>query len=192
MLNKAELLTIDAYVEFIFKSGLSDRFAWAVRQDAALLEENNFWNWLKTKNTQGEIINSSIEHLFTPEMIETLRHLYKSSGVYSFWNQKCQALYIGTSINLSERIQSSFSERFKNYNRSIIFRYIKTKSASDACVLEAFFIAKYKPAMNGSLKFNDEVTIIIKDLPEFSNPIKCNTFKETKKKAKHILDGSCV
>jgi len=173
-LDVNKLLNIVAYVEILFSSQLSDRFSWDVQKDPSLLEESKFLGWLQENKLANWTLDAEIEHEVTSEFVKTLSELVRIPGVYSFWSGPGIPLYVGMSVNLADRAESSFKERFRNYGRTIFFRYIVTKTGSDASVLESFFIAKLKPAFNFTGKYADALTLEI-EAAKWSEPIMCNT-----------------
>jgi hypothetical protein len=173
-----DILDAETYIEFIYSKKLTDKFTWALRSDPCLLENEKFFNWLQRNNTTGYLdIPSDYEHELTAQFIDELKNLSGVPGVYSFWTKKDTPLYVGVSINLSDRILSSFSERFRKYKRQVYLRHVVTESAADAAVLEVYFINLLKPALNGSSKYADTLTLSMPAIPEFTEGVLCNTIK---------------
>ena len=172
-LNIAEILNIKSYVDILYSAKLADEFGRDLLSNPTLLEESNFLGWMQRNKMSAWILDSEIEQELTPEFAQLLSELVRKCGVYSFWSGKGMSIYVGMSTNLSNRVISSFKERFKNYDRKIWFRYMVTDTASNAAVLEQCFIATLKPAFNSLSKFPDEMTLIV-DLPKWSRPIQCN------------------
>tara|TARA_R110000868_G_C10855269_1_gene761082 strand:- start:541 stop:1143 length:603 start_codon:yes stop_codon:yes gene_type:complete len=169
--------SIDFYAE-LSHLGLLDVFTWAVKNNPLILHENEFFHWLKF-NTLSVGTNIYYDKRYTKEFIDKMEDLKDLPGIYAFFNKDDICLYIGTSITLGERINTSFKERFVNYHMTLYLKYLLTQTRSDAFVLETVAIAKYKPAYNTTGKYDDELTINI-SLPDFSNPIACNLVKEIK------------
>lgn len=170
-LNQDEMLPLGQYVHSAYE--FADDFTWEMKKDITVLHENNFWNWIRVKNTLGFAMPSEIDHVTTDIFHETLSLLMGVPGVYSFWNKSDICLYVGVSIDLSTRIAASFTERFRHYCNAVYLRYLPTKTSSDAAVLEAVYIAKHKPVLNRTGKFNDELTLEYEP-PEMRDPIPCN------------------
>ena len=163
----------ETYVDMVYNNGMGDEFGWAVRKDPTLLEENRFLMWLQKEKNAGFVFPSEIELVTTSEFKDCLESLQKRPGCYSFWNESELPLYVGTSIDLGSRISGSYSERFRHYSSVVFLRYVVTKTASDAALVEVALIATHKPALNGAAKFDDELTIEVQ-LPPLSDPIQCN------------------
>jgi len=49
-----------------------------------------------------------------------------------------------------------------------------TQSAADAVLLEAYFITKWNPPLNGMDNYQDGVTLTVEPIPEWSAPVRCN------------------
>lgn len=179
--NFKEFLTPESYIDFIYNKGLQDEFCWAVKTSPELLENENLMKWLqKRQSLEDFIVPSKLENILTAKFIAVVKPLRKIPGVYSFWTKKDTPIYVGFSIDLRNRIMGSFSERFVNYKKTIYFKYIAAKSASDAALLKIYFICKLKPALNSTSKYTDTLTINLKKEPIFSKPILCNIVKKNK------------
>lgn len=171
LVNKSLIPAIDLYQELTYL-GLLDAFTWEVKNNPIILHENEFFNWLKI-NTLSIGQHIYYDKRYTKEFIDKIGDLKCLPGVYAFFNKDDICLYIGTSISLGERINTSFKERFINYHMTIYLKYFLTQTRSDAIVLEAVAIAKFKPPYNTTGNFGDELTLDIK-IPDFSYPIACN------------------
>ena len=177
LISHEDIINIDLYEE-LKKQNLVDSFTWAIKENPLLLVEHNFLQWMKSQTLpQGIFIR--YEKNLVKEFIDKINDLASLSGVYGFYNSDNICLYIGVSVNLGERIASSFHERFHNYHIPIYLRYFLTETKSDAYVLETVAISKIKPVYNTTGKYGDELTLDI-GLPEFSKPILCNCSKEVK------------
>ena len=183
-----KLMPIETYVDMAYENDLGDQYGLAIRRDPKLLEEDNFLRWLQVENNGGFLFPTQIELITTNEFRDCVSSLKRRPGCYTFWNENDLPLYFGTSVDLATRICTSFSERFRSYSSVVFLRYIVTETASDAAVCEVALIAKYKPALNGSSKFNDSLTIQV-DIPELSNRIQCNV-PGTKIRVDHGFCGS--
>jgi hypothetical protein len=169
----AKVMSSETYVDMAYSAGLGDDFFLALREDASILEEDQFFIWMQKTKVAGFALPKEIDLVTTNEFRECLKSLSKRPGCYTFWNDSDLPLYIGTSTDLASRICCSFSERFRHYRNTVFLRYVVTETASDASVCEAALIAKHKPALNGAGKFADELTIHI-HLPQLSERIQCN------------------
>lgn len=89
--------------------------------------------------------------------------------VYKFISTNGSLLYIGRTIHMKPRMDLHFSKGesgYKNIPREAIpfigeCVYTETESFADAIVLEAYLIAKYKPAYNREYMTDDELTLEI-------------------------------
>lgn len=182
-INPDEVLSIDFIVDKVYKGNVStlpDIFSWDLRNNPALIEEDNFLKWYAKKNIINTLFLDTIIHIVTPEFSNRLKSLQKINGVYSFWTKKNTSLYIGMSSDLQNRIVCSFRERFSKYNKPIYLKVCVCKTGSDAALMEVFFINKFKPALNGNSKYNDEITIKLIGSPDFEEPILCNHVSKKK------------
>lgn len=184
-INPDNLLEAETYISFVYQKGLQDQYSWDLKENPFLLEDDNLMQWLQKHNAIGNfLIPSNLEHIITAEFSTTLKDLKFIPGVYSFWTKSGIPLYIGVSIDLQSRVMSSFGERFLRYKKPVYFKYLSTGSASDAALLEVYFICKLKPSLNGVSKYSDLLTIQIKKEPKFSKPILCNKIKSVEKNEK--------
>lgn len=89
-------------------------------------------------------------------------------GVYLLYKQN-KIIYVGVSVNLSERILSSLTDK----PSSDSFSYIDTDSLSDAYILEVLLINKIKPIYNnlskgdGVVSFEIPIKYRYKDLVKY-------------------------
>lgn len=89
-------------------------------------------------------------------------------GVYILYRQN-KIIYVGVSVNLSERILASMTDK----PSSDSFSYIDTDSLCDAYILEVLLINKIKPMYNNQSKGDGAVSFEIpkkyeyKDLAKF-------------------------
>ena len=82
-----------------------------------------------------------------------------SPGVYQFFNQLNEIIYVGKAKNLKKRVSSYFSkDRYENNKLKVLvskidrIEYIVVESESDAFLLENNFIKKHQPRYNILLK----------------------------------------
>lgn len=89
-----------------------------------------------------------------------LTSLPNCSGVYQFFNEEGQIIYIGKSKNIKKRVSSYFQ---KNHEREITLqlsrqiktlKFIVTKNEKEALILENTLIKEYQPFYNINLKDN--------------------------------------
>lgn len=82
-----------------------------------------------------------------------------SPGVYQFFNQVGDIIYVGKAKNIKKRVSSYFSkEHFENNKIRVLvskidkIEYIVVETESDALLLENNLIKKYRPRYNAMLK----------------------------------------
>ncbi|MEA2107031.1 MAG: excinuclease ABC subunit UvrC [Bacteroidota bacterium] len=82
-----------------------------------------------------------------------------SPGVYQFFNQVGDIIYVGKAKNIKKRVSSYFSkEHFENNKTRVLvskidkIEYIVVETESDALLLENNLIKKYRPRYNAMLK----------------------------------------
>jgi len=170
--KSVELLPWQFYIDYIYNAGRADAFTWAIKNNGIeALEEPGIWTWLRSVGSNR--FNEHFVHQLTDEFLETLDGLRGVPGVYSFYSEDNDVLYVGRSKNLCSRMMGSFA-RFQTYDRPVYARYVTTRTASDAVILEGYFIATLCPALNGADNFQDGVTLSITPIPEWSERVRCN------------------
>src|SRR6056297_1287035 len=82
-----------------------------------------------------------------------------SPGVYQFFNEEDEIIYVGKAKNIKKRVSSYFSkEHFENNKIRVLvnkidqIEYIVVETESDALLLENNLIKKYRPRYNAMLK----------------------------------------
>ncbi len=95
----------------------------------------------------------------TKEIFSKEKELPKVPGVYKFYDEKNNILYIGKAKNLSNRLKSYLSsskDRKKNelIDKIKFLEIFLTKTESDALLLEQNLIRKFKPPFN--VQFRDD------------------------------------
>lgn len=93
----------------------------------------------------------------TCEML--LNGLKDKHGIYFLFCEE-RLIYIGKSVNLSNRIPGSVRERTTKNCIIDSFAYLETKTKSDMHVLEIILISQLKPICNSDTKEDDELTIL--------------------------------
>ena len=73
--------------------------------------------------------------------------LINKQGLYLFYSNNKEILYIGKSNNLFSRIKTSLKHRNKN-NDIGYFKYIKSENNINLHIFELYLINKYKPIFN--------------------------------------------
>ena len=93
--------------------------------------------------------------------IKEIERLQNKMGVYFLWHNE-NLIYIGKSINLSERIVSSIKER--NLKIKVThFSYYLAETQADVHILEPYLITKYKPLLNSEFISTDYTTLFYID-----------------------------
>ena len=87
-----------------------------------------------------------------------LETLPESPGVYQFYNEKNEILYIGKAKNLKKRVKSYFTKNHDNNRTRLLVKnifsvkHIIVETETDALLLENSLIKEYKPRYNVLLK----------------------------------------
>ncbi len=87
-----------------------------------------------------------------------IRNLPHNPGVYQFFNNQDQIIYVGKARNLKKRVSSYFQKEHEAGKTRIMvgkihdIRYIVVETESDALLLENNLIKKYQPRYNILLK----------------------------------------
>lgn len=107
---------------------------------------------------------------YSDDFLDLIKDHRHSTGLYFLYNRNKTLIYIGRSVLLGKRISRSVKERIKYAPRFV--QWMETKSHTDACILEAYFVGISKPIANTDLCFEDEVSLHIENIPEKSKYIK--------------------
>ena len=117
------------------------------------------FNKEKKRIKSYEITDRTTENMsdrlsFSTPFVDALLNLTKDYGVYALVNSDDIIIYIGVSKTLGNRIKESYivTPNAKG------FRHIKTKSLSDAYILEVLMINTLKPLHNKGTLGHDEVS----------------------------------
>jgi len=101
-------------------------------------------------------------------LLEKVKELPQSPGVYKFKNIKGEIIYIGKAKNLRSRVKSYFQDNLdvgsKTYalvSRIRDLEYIEALSEFEALLLEAELIRQYRPKYNISLKDDKSYLYIV-------------------------------
>ncbi|MBU1996956.1 MAG: excinuclease ABC subunit UvrC [Candidatus Omnitrophica bacterium] len=111
------------------------------------------------------------------DLIDKLKAMPVSSGVYLMKNVSGKVIYVGKAISLRKRVQSYFrtnkdsvkTEKLVEEIRDI--DHIETASEAEALILEASLIKRYKPRYNISLRDDKSyplIEITVEDFPRIS------------------------
>lgn len=69
----------------------------------------------------------------------------KEPGTYCFFNQNWTYIYVGSSVNLRQRLLTHYNNPKYNVH---FFRWAQTRSPDDAKILERVWIKRYGPVQN--------------------------------------------
>ncbi len=81
-----------------------------------------------------------------------------SPGVYQYFNEDGNIIYVGKAKNLKRRVSSYFTKKHDSYKLNVLvkkikdIKYIVVNSEEDALLLENNLIKKYQPRYNALLK----------------------------------------
>ena len=109
----------------------------------------------------------------TESMLFLCDNLYKVPGVYAFIGENNTILYIGKSIDLSQRITSSYRER-KNSAKIERVMFYAVNNIADTNILEILLITENNPVLNEDCKTEDSPELfhsgidILRDFSEIS------------------------
>ncbi len=88
-----------------------------------------------------------------------LRTLPSSPGIYQFFDNKGEIIYVGKSVNLKSRVNSYFNGKSKlNFAKQKMvgkiadIQYIVVNNETESLILESNLIKKHKPKYNVLLK----------------------------------------
>lgn len=146
-MSKEEILNSE-YKFYVDYKKMSDEY------QKTLIIKNGYWD---NSNKVFKEFNKNIE--------EELNKIINKYGIYKLFDEDKNLIYIGKSYNLAQRIPSSICERKTSY-----FSYTILNNKVDTDIYEIYYIAKYKPLLNGTSKNEDFPTIKLKEL-EFSDVI---------------------
>lgn len=178
--------------------------------DAKILWD--FYQKIQTTFPQEKLIQTVSHILKKPNIPVRLKNfqfsdLPESAGVYIFYGENGQPLYVGKSKNIRDRVMSHFSlstgdaSEMKIYNTIESLDFIKTSGELGALLKESEMIKKLMPLYNRRLRYREKMVFAVKkevdgiftiDLEETENPDINNlenvmaTFK-SKKQARDAL-----
>ena len=87
-----------------------------------------------------------------------VKTLPESPGIYKFFNNESQVIYIGKAINLKKRVGSYFNKNHTHFRTKLLVKQIikveniVVETEMDALLLENNLIKKFKPKYNVLLK----------------------------------------
>ncbi len=136
---------------------------------------------------------------YTEDLMEKVRHLPRTSGVYIFKDALGSVIYIGKAVNLRRRVSSYFmpSGKDKAYNpkiaslkKSIAFMdFVNTRSDAEAVILESKLIKQWKPRYNTLEKDNKNFLLL---RVETFAPLPRFTFARNRKEDNSIYFGPYI
>ncbi len=145
----------------------TDNLTWALKNKISLLSkkylENFSREWIES-HRQEALLYKKKELPYNQKFVQLTLKLQNIAGVYFLYNKEKKLLYVGRSFGLGNRVFSSIKERLSGNPHWARFLYTKTKS--DTCILEAYFIGKEKPIMNGDMANIEDVTLKIMNIPK--------------------------
>ncbi len=101
------------------------------------------------------------------QLLATIKHLPSSPGVYKFFDQNGQLIYVGKSVSLKNRVMSYFKNANLGPKTNLMVKktakvgYIKVFSEFEALLLESDLIKRYQPFFNTIAK-DDKSPLYIK------------------------------
>src|SRR5258705_12937103 len=109
----------------------------------------------------------------TPEIFQTIQQtLTEQSGIYKYYNEKNEMLYVGKARHIRKRVSSYFSKTFTGYKTYELVKRIDhieftiVNSEQDAFLLENALIKQFQPRFNINLKDDKSYPyIVIKNEP---------------------------
>ena len=94
----------------------------------------------------------------SPHIQEILRRLPEEPGVYQYFNEVGEVIYVGKAKNLKRRVSSYFHKEQDRYKTKLLvksiadIKYVVVQSEQDAFLLENNLIKQYQPHYNILLK----------------------------------------
>lgn len=115
-----------------------------------------------------EKLYGKFESNFTNEFAQKLKELQDICGVYIFWVEN-EAVYIGKSVNLQDRVFSSLKERVRSAPITHV-SIIPLKKIADTHILEIVLITEYKPDLNSDCTCEDYSDLFKSNIDLYSLP----------------------
>ncbi|HPC26572.1 MAG TPA: GIY-YIG nuclease family protein, partial [Paludibacteraceae bacterium] len=91
-------------------------------------------------------------------LLQQLDMLPEKPGVYQFYNNKEEIIYVGKAKNLKKRVSSYFNKTHESPRTNVLvkniasLKYIVVDTEEDALLLENNLIKRYQPRYNVQLK----------------------------------------
>lgn len=118
---------------------------------------NYYKQYMKYQGIVSDLstLQQSVSKRFSDAFIDRIGRCYQNvSGLYFFFADE-KLLYVGKSINLSERIITSFRERYTFRKDINMVGVIEMPNLADLQIAEPYFISKLKPLMNKEFNVKD-------------------------------------
>ncbi len=131
----------------------------------------NFFSYINNTIQPKKVINHLAKLLKRPQLppnlpIKQIEALPSCPGVYIFYSDKPQPLYIGKSIDIKERVLSHFTSVSTSFSDMQIKRQIKyieaipTAGEIEALIKESLLIKSLFPIYNRQLRYQSLLTIL--------------------------------
>lgn len=170
---------IDEHLDFIYDNGFISQYCCEFKKDVLNASKKNVLAFIENINynksnyrSSADFYNDKFSNIELNEEYLKFSENLNCPGLYFFFTNNDEYLYIGKSKCLKDRIPSSYKERFYDYNDDVFLKVMPTKNNNDAGILEQFFICKFEPLFNKADKFGEKTTLIISNIPKFSKKIK--------------------
>lgn len=171
-----------------------ERFQFEIKnRHRAFSDAKILWDFYQKIQTvfPFEKLTSTISHILKkpniPPGLKDFSHsdLPETPGVYIFYGENGQPLYVGKSKNIRERVLSHFtlstgdSSEMKIYNTIKSMEFIQTAGELGALLKESDTIKKMMPLYNRRLRYREKMVMAVKkevdgvftiDIEETSNP----------------------
>lgn len=118
------------------------------------IDELNYTQRIEiNRNIETYLDNYIEKYNLNKNTFDEIRNLKRVSGIYIFWGAT-KPLYIGKSVDLSERIIESFKERKRNHYKLKIryISYYPVENEADMHILEPMLINEHFPILNYEFK----------------------------------------
>jgi hypothetical protein len=177
-IDESDILPIAEYSKLLYGKKCMNDYTFRIYNNPKLLEKYNLFNYLKENEVKPHNMfeahtQDRMYKIKSQEAVELLQSLNNVPGVYIFENHKQKTLYVGVSINLQERIISSYQERKVFFKGSqVYFKVCVTNNNADAHILEMYFINTLNPLLNGTGNYKETPTIKVTNIPKFSKTVK--------------------
>lgn len=103
---------------------------------------------------------------YKPEVLEKLKTLPGAPGIYKYFDENNQILYVGKAKNLKKRVSSYFTKKHDNRKTSVLvskirnIEYTVVDNEMEALLLENNLIKEFQPRYNINLKDDKSFPLI--------------------------------